>query len=367
MTVTATADGIDAPTAQGLHLVPRLIASRTQGVEVDANRADGEYPGDQLDIGTLWEGEQVTAEDASGSTWVTYDDEALHVFVRVIDDTLGALLTPQDNKQRFRTDSVEIMIDPRGTSENTSTTFILGVLPGTDRGGGIGAPAAGRDHDNCQGPVEETAPSVTVAAHVTDPYSGYVIEASIPYDELPDGIDPKNIGFNVVVYDSDTQDRTGQSRIGWSTFPGVQADPYRWGVLQLPDAPAGDRAPLPPTIPDSAARSVESPGSIHQCAQDGMGLGGAPALPRETLTLDRVQRDGGTVTGQLNAAVAGTLRLLAWDGHAVLGTAQVAEVGVGAMDVAVSLTTPPAVDATVRLLASLENAQGTAAASAEVR
>ena len=69
--------------------MPRLVASRTEGVEIDAARGTGEYPGEPIDIGTLWEGAAVTPEDASGSTWVTYDDAALHVFVQVIDDTKG--------------------------------------------------------------------------------------------------------------------------------------------------------------------------------------------------------------------------------------------------------------------------------------
>src|SRR5699024_4240607 len=256
VTVTATADGVSAPQSQCLHLVPRLVAARTEGVEIDARRDSGEYPGDPIDIGTLWEGQDVTPEDASGTTWVTYDDEALHVFVHVTDDTLGALLPPEDNKQRFRTDSIEIMIDPRGASDHTATTFILGVLPGTDVDGEVGPPVAGRDHDNWQGPISETAPGVKIAAMISDPYDGYVIEATIPLADLPDGIDPTRIGFNVVVYDSDTQDQTGQSRIGWSTFPGVQADPYRWGVLELPELAMADEDPVEPRIPDSAARSV---------------------------------------------------------------------------------------------------------------
>ena len=366
VTVTASAAGIAAPTAQGLHLVPRLVAARTEGVEVDAVRGEAEYPGEPIDIGTLWEGEEVTPEDASGSTWVTYEDEALHVFVKVVDDTLGALLPPEDNKQRFRTDSVEIMIDPRGTSDHTATTFILGVLPGTDVDGGIGDPVAGRDHDNRQGPIADTAPSVRIAASISEPYSGYVLETTIPFAELPDGIDPTNIGFNVVVYDSDTQDQTGQSRIGWSTFPGVQADPYRWGVLELPDLAAGKEAPVEPRIPDSAARSVESPGSIYQSAADGVGLGGAPALPSGSLLLENVHRSGGVVNAQVRLARAGTVRAYLWDGTTVLGALDATEHRGGNHRITVELAGEAADGATVRLVASLETANGTAAASSPV-
>lgn len=366
VTVTATAGGVSAPRSQGLHLVPRLVAARTQGVEVDARRDAEEYPGDPIDIGTLWEGEEVAPEDASGTTWVTYDEEALHVFVRVTDDTLGALLPPEDNKQRFRTDSIEIMIDPRGTSDHTATTFILGVLPGTAVDGQVGPPAAGRDHDNRQGPIAETAPGVQVAAKISDPYDGYVVETTIPLAELPDGIDPTRIGFNVVVYDSDTQDQTGQSRIGWSTFPGVQADPFRWGVLELPDLEVAEEGPVEPRIPDSAARSVESPASIIQASADGVGLGGFPVLPGDALRLDRAGLDGDQASVRVRTGQAGTLRAYVWDGEKTVGSLDAREVGSGSDTLEVPVTGEVAEGATLWIAVSLENDRGSAAGAAQL-
>jgi LmbE family N-acetylglucosaminyl deacetylase len=368
VTVTAAAGGVEAPTAQGLHLVPRLVATRSEGVEVDAVRGTEEYPGDPIDIGTLWEGAEVTPEDASGATWVTYDDEALHVFVQVVDDTLGTLLPPEDNKQRFRTDSVEIMIDPRGTSDNTSTTFILGALPGTDDGaGGVGEVVGGRDHDNRQGPLEEVAPTVRLAARISDPYEGYVLETSIPYAELPDGIDPTRMGFNVVVYDSDTQDRTGQSRIGWSTFPGVQADPFRWGVLELPGLEAGPEAPVEPRIPDTSARSVESPASILQSAADGVGLGGAPALAAGTLRVDKALRRRDEVSALVRTDAAGTRRVYVWDGERSVGELEAAEVSSARETVRIPLVGDVPADAELTVAVSLETEDGVAAGAAAVR
>ncbi|GAA1484020.1 sugar-binding protein [Brachybacterium fresconis] len=366
VTVTATAAGVTAPRSQGLHLVPRLVATRTEGVEIDAARGTGEYPGDSIDIGTLWEGEEVTPEDASGTTWVTYDDENLYVFVKVVDDTLGALLPPEDNKQRFRTDSIEIMVDPRATSENTASTFILGALPGTAVDGGIGGPVAGRDHDNRQGPIDETAPGVRIDAIVSDPYEGYVFETRIPFAELPDGIVPEHLGFNVVVYDSDTQDKTGQSRIGWSTFPGVQADPYRWGLLELPGLTESPSDPAEPQIPDTAARSVQSPASIIQAAEDGTGLGGAPALSAQALRLDKVSRTADGVSARVRTREAGTVRLYLWGGGEIVGALDAQEVGAGKETLEVLLTGDVSEDDGLRLAASLETEGGTAAADAAV-
>lgn len=366
VTVTATAAGVEAPVAQGLFLVPRLVAAPTEGLEVDALRGSGEYPGEGIDIGTLWEGQPVEPADASGRTWVTFDEENLYVFVQVTDDVLGAVLPPEDNKQRFRTDSIEIMIDPRGTSDNTSTTFILGALPGTAVNGGIGGPVAGRDHDNRQGPIADTAPGVRIAASISDPYEGYLVETRIPFAELPDGIDPTGMGFNVVVYDSDTQDQTGQSRIGWSTFGGIQADPSRWGVLELPDLPLADSAPVEPRIPNTAARSVESPASILQAAGDGTGLGGSPVLPAGALRLDQVGASDGGATARVRTDRAGTLRVFLWDGARVVGALEAREVGAGRETYEVPLTGTPADGATLRLAVSLEADVGTAAAGATV-
>src|SRR5699024_5072919 len=127
-----------------------------------------------------------------------------------------------DAKRHWRTDSVEIAIDPLGTAGNTSETFKVGIFPTTEEG----EPAAYRDADAYQGPVEETAPDFELASTVSDPYDGYTIEAMIPYDALPADIDPDNATMNIFIYDSETQDLTGQTRLGWSTWGGVQGDPY---------------------------------------------------------------------------------------------------------------------------------------------
>ncbi|WP_341856909.1 sugar-binding protein [Brachybacterium sp. GPGPB12] len=368
VTVTASAGGVAAATAQGLHLVPRLVASRTEGVEVDAVRGTGEYPGEPIDIGTLWEGSAVTAEDASGSTWVTYDDAALHVFVQVIDDVLGTLPPPEDNKRRFRTDSVEIMIDPRGTSDHTATTFILGAPPGTDDGaGGVGGPVAGRDHDNRQGPIEEVAPSVRIAAEISEPYQGYVLETTIPFAEAPDGIDPTRMGFNVVVYDSDTQDRTGQSRIGWSTFPGVQADPFRWGVLEPPDLEAQPSAPVEARIPNTSARSVASPQSILQSAADGVGLGGFPSLGADAVRVDKATRRRREISAVVRTAAPGTRRVFVWDGERTVGELEATDVRSAREVVTIPLVGDVPADATLTVAVSLENEDGAGAGAATVR
>ncbi|EWS81785.1 hypothetical protein BF93_14825 [Brachybacterium phenoliresistens] len=360
VSVHASADGITSTAAQGLHLVPRLVASRTPGATADGVRGGGEYPGEALDIGTLWEGQPVEPADASGTVQVAYDDEALYVHVAVTDDVAGAVLGADDDKQRFRTDSVEIMIDPRGDSQHTASTFILGLLPAVLEADGTTRVGGGRDHDNHQGPLSETAPGVRIASQVTDPYTGYEVEARIPFADLPDAIRPDRMGLNVVVYDSDTQDRTGQSRIGWSTFPGVQADPYRWGVLELPGLAQEESDPREPTIPSTAAQSVASGPSIVQASADGVGLGGRPSLGEDALVLSSVRAAGGQVTARAQLASGGTVRaFLVRDGETV-GAAEPVESAAGAVDLALDL---PDGDTEGLVLAVSLEAEGRAAAA----
>src|SRR5690606_10698568 len=134
----------------------------------------------------------------------------LYVVVHVTDDIAGTAVEPTDCKRHWRTDSVEIALDPRGTSENTSTTFKAAILPHTTDN----APCYERDADNRQGPGEETAPGMEIAATShEDGSAGYTVETRIALADLPAAVDPERLGLNLFVYDSDTQDLTGQTRI----------------------------------------------------------------------------------------------------------------------------------------------------------
>jgi hypothetical protein len=304
--VTESNDG-SSTQAAGLNLVPAtLVGPASPDLALDGVISEGEYTGEALDLSRLWEGEEPESPaDASGTAWLAWDEGGIYVAVEVVDDTLGTVLTPEDAKRHWRTDSVEIAIDPLGTASNTSATFKVGVFPtSTD-----GNPQAYRDADAHQGPVSETAPGFEVASTVSEPYTGYVLETYIPFDALPADLDPNQAAMNIFIYDSDTQDLTGQTRLGWSTFGGVQAEPFRWGrttfvdelpadvaspvaspeaspvvepatpVAGAPDVPieeAVDPTLDEPIMPLDVARSTLSPMSIQQSAADGVGLGGLP-------------------------------------------------------------------------------------------
>ncbi|MEU1072932.1 MULTISPECIES: sugar-binding protein [unclassified Streptomyces] len=242
---------------------------------VDGRSGPGEYPGPASRL-THWEGERC-ADDRDCSAEVRFSRWAddLYVLIRVTDDVQGyALDATTDCKRHWRTDAVEIGLDPRGNADDTSTTFKTGVLPFTRGGGG---PCAERDADNRQGPASSTAPGMAVASRVTDPYRGYEVEVRIPLAVLPAPVDPEHLAVNVLLYDSDTADRTGQTRLAWSPFGSAQADPYVWGTLRLPGylAPP-DRPAQRARIPQEAARSADSPASVEQARRTGVPLAGGP-------------------------------------------------------------------------------------------
>ncbi len=302
-TVTTDSSAGSSTNQAGLNLVPAaLVGPASPDLAIDGVISDGEYAGDGIDVSRVWEGDPPDSpEDASGTAWLAWDENGLYVAVEVHDDILGTVLTPEDAKRHWRTDSVEIAIDPLGTASNTSATFKVGVFPtSTD-----GQPQAYRDADAHQGPVAETAPGFEVASTLSDPYSGYVLETFIPFDALPAEFDPNQAALNIFIYDSDTQDLTGQTRLGWSTWGGVQGDPYRWGQITLvdelpvvsasPEAVGATPVASPvavaatedvvvsedidaPIMPLDVAQSTRSPQSIAQSAWDGVGLGGRASV-----------------------------------------------------------------------------------------
>lgn len=318
----AEAEGFRSRRTATMNLVPsRAIEPATTAPVIDGVRDEEEYPGEPIPVDTIWDPVSAagsTTESVSGDCWLTFDDENLYVFVSVTDDVRGTILPVDDNKRQRRTDSVEIYVDPRGNAANTAETFIAGIMP--SMGSMTGPPGAGRDRDNHQGVAEETAPGMEVAVTMADneeEYSGYDLEVKIPFDVLPDAIDPRHMGFNVLINDSDTQNQAAQVRVGWSTFAGVRADPWRWGQVSLEGLEDAGSEPKDAVLPSTAARSVDSPLSIIQSAGDRVPLGGhSPTSPH--LEIVSVERKKDRITAVVHAPVKGAAKLFVWDGESAL-------------------------------------------------
>lgn len=181
----------------------------------------------------LVQGKVDNEKDLYAGFVVTYNRENLVVGVQVTDDTVVSNIEPNDIKGHWRSDSVEICIDPNPGSEHTLNTFKLGIFPFDSTGRVRGA----RDADANQGPIERTAPEVRLSSERTR--GGYVIQATIPWKYIK--AKPKRgteLGFNIIIYDGDKKDAApgeniNEARIAWSPRPGVQGRPEDWGRLIL--------------------------------------------------------------------------------------------------------------------------------------
>lgn len=213
--VHATSSQGSADRTVTMNLVPTYAVQRAAVAPmINGRRGESEYPGDPLLVDTIWDGSPMggTNPTISCTTWITHDEANFYLFLQVKDDIRGTILPKEDNKRQRRTDSVEIYIDPRGTAGNTAQTFIGGIFPSMDSM--TGAPGVGRDRDNWQGEAHLTAPGMEVAvvmASTEAAYTGYDMEVKIPFAVLPDNLDPRHVGFNVVVNDSDTQNKAAQT------------------------------------------------------------------------------------------------------------------------------------------------------------
>lgn len=182
----------------------------------------------------IWSGALTGGDaDCSGTVRVMYDANYVYVAVEVTDDAVVTNIAPDDVKGHWRSNAVEICVDPSGQSgDNTLSVFKAGIFPGTTAGRQA---RAARDADARQGVIEKTAPGMRVASRFTD--TGYIIETSIPWRDMPGGrvpADGHTMGFNVVIYDGDDTQagvgaNIGKARLGWSFRPSAQALPYYYG------------------------------------------------------------------------------------------------------------------------------------------
>lgn len=220
-----------------LQVVPTLAANRLESAPtIDGDLS--EYAGLEtytIPHTNLWEGETESETDLTGDFQITYDDEFLYVAVTVQDDTVVSNIAPNDVKGHWRSDSVEITVDPQGAgaSEHTLTTFKTGIFP-FDTEGNV---QAERDADANQGVIAVTAPDMQVASAETE--TGYALEVAIPWNAVPSEVQPGDtIGFNVLLYDCDKADAAegencNEARTAWSAWDQIQGNPRVWGHVLL--------------------------------------------------------------------------------------------------------------------------------------
>lgn len=237
VTATITYEGYELTDAGTLQVVPTLMVSQMDAQPtIDADL--GEYAdlaSHEIPYTNLWEGETDDAADLSGQFQVAYDDQFLYVALNVTDDVVVSNIAPNDIKGHWRTDSVEITVDPQGAgaSEHTLTTFKTGIFP-FDIEGNV---QAERDADANQGIISETAPDMRLASAPTD--DGYILEVAIPWNAVPGELQPGDgFGFNILLYDCDQADAAigencNEARTAWSAWSQIQGTPRLWGHATL--------------------------------------------------------------------------------------------------------------------------------------
>lgn len=218
-----------------LQAVPRARVPRVPAGSMTLE-AGGHWDGGALlEIGPdrVWLGQVADAADNSARVRVAHDGETLWVEVAVRDDQVVSNIGPDDIRGHWRSDSVEICVEPAAGAEDTTGSLKVGIFP-FDTTGRV---RAARDADARQGPVEITAPGLRLAssrlAH------GYRVAAAIPMGLVTGGGPvPGRLGFNVLVYDGDKRDAAlgeniNKSRLAWAPRSGVQGRPDDWGRIDL--------------------------------------------------------------------------------------------------------------------------------------
>lgn len=338
-----------------LSLVPSTAIGQASAASVvDGTASPGEYDGPTLDLGRVWQGAAgctgvddcgVSATGEGNTAKVSWSNDALYFFVHIRDDYQSYAVTPQECVGHWQADSVEILLDPRGTAsqvlKDTANTFKLGIFPFTNDPANGNGPCWERDADNHQGYSSGSlsignAPGVQVAStatwvgsnETTTPHAytggGYDLEVKIPLAALPAAVDPAKLGLNITPYDNDDTSAAGtttlrhidmSTRLGWSALGSVQSDPYRWGQASVTGyTPPADRptTPAPPNVSNPNLNGALSPQTIAQSARDDVPISGR--VPTSQLKVRNAELTKSSIELDVSSTGAGTARLFAWTG-----------------------------------------------------
>lgn len=177
----------------------------------------GDESWQEIPKSNVWEGKNL---DCSARFRLLLRSETLHIEVEVRDRDVVSNLAADDNRDHWRSDSVEICIDPSGHSPNTLSTFKLGIAPFNTEG----RPMANRDADAHPGPASR---GIQISSKRTP--GGYWVQADIKRAEI--GPLAEEFGLNVIIYDVE-RDGSG-ARLAWSPWETVQGTPRLWGRARL--------------------------------------------------------------------------------------------------------------------------------------
>jgi hypothetical protein len=164
--------------------------------------------------------------------YLLWDDENLYFATNVSDEYIVNNLTPEDKSGFYRTDSIEIYLDPEKAGINDKL-MKLAIIPFDTQNNVQGT----RHEDSNSGAIEETAPEIQLASNKTN--TGYTIEVKIPFKYL--GITPKvgiNLGFSTTIHNSNKKNAAKgeyvrENLLSWTNLPEIWSNKELWGTLEL--------------------------------------------------------------------------------------------------------------------------------------
>src|SRR5262249_41495058 len=119
------------------------------------------------------QGKVADLADNSALFRLAHNGKTLFIDVQVRDNIIVTNIARNDIPGHWRSDSVEICLDPAVGAEHTMGCYKIGFFPWDN----TGVVRAARDADANQGPIEETAPGTRLASSRTA--DGYRIQAAI--------------------------------------------------------------------------------------------------------------------------------------------------------------------------------------------
>ena len=235
-----------------------------------------------IDIGKLWEGDPSTwsgRPTGRATPACRVDGDALYFLVQVTDDVLGTKVAQADCKRHWRSDSIEIALDPRGSA--TTRPPCSRRASSRPRSRAARAPSATPTTGRARRPPRR--PGMQVASTVSDPYAGYVLEVKIDAGRPavrrrpgPPRAERHRLRLRHAGPDGAEPLRVAERRPGaGGAVPLGPRDAARLHAAgRSPDGAEGA------DDPDRRRPQRTSPQSILQSATNGVPLAGLPAVPR---------------------------------------------------------------------------------------
>ena len=228
-----TNNGSTFETKAKLHPLPhgRAIRLKTPPGLDGTDHGWEEIPTLTISPADLVQGKVRDEADSSAVFRVAHDGKTLFVDVQVKDDVVITNIAPNDIRGHWRSDSVEICLDPVGGAEHTMGCYKLGIFPLTPRASSV-RPATQMPTKD---PSKRPHPTPAWCRGTAD---GYRIQAAIPFEEIGLAPGKKRLGFNLIIYDGDKLnaalgENINKSRIAWAPRSGVQGRPEDWGRIDL--------------------------------------------------------------------------------------------------------------------------------------